>query len=89
MKPYVVTIARSNHTTTQLELYAKDRKDAIEYAKRTHRARFWSGEYKRVVSARQGWKTPESIKAAHAFLDRVDKEEFAATFTEGAKHAAA
>jgi hypothetical protein len=53
MKPYVVTIARSSDTIL-LELYAKDRKDAIEYAKRTHRAKFWNGEYKRVVSAKQG-----------------------------------
>lgn len=53
MKPYVVTIAPSNHTIT---IFAKDRKDAIEFVKRTHRSKFWSGEYKRVVSAKHAHK---------------------------------
>lgn len=52
MKPYQVTIATSHHNII-IPLYAKDRKDAIEFVKRTHRAKFHSGVYKRVVGAKQ------------------------------------
>jgi hypothetical protein len=48
MKLYCVTI---DHTHT-LELFAKDRKDAINFTKRTHQAKFFAKTYKKITSAR-------------------------------------
>ena len=53
VKEYVVTIETPKpNVVVTFGTFATDRKDAIEYAKRTHRARFLSGEYKRVKGAR-------------------------------------
>lgn len=53
MKPYVVTIDK----THIIEVFAKDRNDAIAFVKRNNQARFHRGEYKKITGARAAWIT--------------------------------
>ena len=60
---YTVTIETA-HSPVTLCFYAKDRDDAIAFAKTNNKARFHRKEYKRVISARRA--TPEVSGVAHA-----------------------
>jgi hypothetical protein len=64
MREYVVTIVTNTSREVPVTLYAVDREDAIKYAKRTHRARFISKEYKRVKGAKLFVKAQEPEHAA-------------------------
>jgi hypothetical protein len=48
LTPYVVTI----DNTHKVELFAKDRDDAITFVKRNNQARFFNKTYKKITSAR-------------------------------------
>ena len=48
LKEYIVTIDREH----QFTLYAKDRKDAIDFTRRNNQAKFFAGTYKKVTGAK-------------------------------------